>query len=84
VLTWTFLPMAAEGRRCKKDKGQASIVRSPLRACEKVEPHIDAHGRPIFFAPIDLHLTQEVPRGNDPSPPTLDHDPRPRLIMVPQ
>jgi hypothetical protein len=32
----------------KKTAAQASIVRSPLRAREKVEPQVDAPGRSIF------------------------------------
>ena len=30
------------------DRGQASIVRSPLQAREKVEPDLDAHRSSIF------------------------------------
>ena len=49
MITWTLLPVAAEGDGVQRHKSETSIVRSPLRAREKGEPDPDAHGRSIFL-----------------------------------
>src|SRR4029450_14058875 len=45
-----------------RDGSQASIVRPPLRALEKVEPDLDAHGRSIFLHRLACTSLEERPR----------------------